>query len=149
MPCLRVSVNVTVDDPTSLYAMAWQELYSGANIIPILILFSFIGPPKLNCDQIQTFSLSRDPMPSLLWNKIFHTFVPQSPSALGTSPQSVHCCVSCMQLSSDELPCNAFLIHKEACYLGDVNGNHSLIEPGTPGTEVDAKIFSNYSEGMT
>ena len=119
-----------------------------ATSLPILLLMTILfGLPQLQCTQIQSFSLGGDPVSPSLWNKMFHTLVPYSSSSLGLAQQRTHCSISCMQLSTTELPCNTFIIHQGACYLGDVKGNHTLIQTGTGGTGANVPLFSSNSEG--
>ena len=128
-------------------AMAWFKPCSAAVVIN-LFLTCFMGLPLLHCTKIMTFSLGGDPVSPSLWNKMFHTIVPYASPFSGQANQRTHCTVSCMLQSSAELPCNTFIIHDGACYLGDVNGSHTFIPTGAVGTDMAITMYSNHSQGI-
>ena len=92
--------------------------------------------------QVNKYKMGGDQdTPPSVWNKLFHTLVPDAGGVL------IRCSYFCVRKNSVSLPCNIFIIHEGECYLGDLNGNHTLIqtEAGS-GAEANLALFSP-SEG--
>ena len=88
--------------------------------------------------QVRKYQMGRDPdTPPSVWNRLFYASVPEAGGVL------TRCSYFCILKNSAHQPCNLFIIHNGECYLGDVNGNHTLIqtEAGS-GAETNVALFS-------
>ena len=104
-------------------------------ISPVLLALVFGTTLAPHCLSLETtkYQFGTDYVAPSIWNRMFYTAVAEAKGQL------LRCGHYCVQSTT----CNIFIIHQGDCYLGDVAGNHSLIQEDVGTGSGAVTLFSN------